>query len=296
MANFEKSKYDEIESYLNKTMASDRRQKFEEEMKTNKDLANEVRAQEFDRAFEFLSIKADVKEMFVKLKNESKETNQEEAIPTPSMWVVFVRNPYIRTLAASIVIALIGLGVWQVMKDDHTVITDNTDSLKLSPKVSEKINELARLSKQNQKQDTPQELSKAILAFERAEDTSAIRAAAKLFERPRVDPSKPNDSTVFGSNPNNKPIKNNPKTESYRLLYQGLIFLYSGEYDKSISKFNEVHGLLEEDARFYKALAYLKNNNTKAGRELLNEIIKNSENESFRTQAQDLLALLNEKK
>ncbi len=272
-----------IKKYLNKQMSPEEAKKFEAEMKNNSALAKEVEVQKFERAFNYLSIRAELREIRQELSVEEEKTSP--------MWIVWLRNPYLRTLAATIIIALTGISVWQLTHETRAVTAHKSDTLKVSPGLSEKINEIARLSKQPRIQ-TPKVLDNAILAYERADDTLALEKAVSLFDLPKTTRPKGIDSTLFGANPNAGTSKTDPQTNDYRLFYQGLIFLNTGKYDAAISRFGQIKGALSEDAKLYEALAYLKKNDKQTGRRLLDEFIAKSSNEALLNQAKELKELL----
>ncbi len=272
-----------IKSYLNKLMSPEEAIKFEAEMKSNPALAREVQAQEFERAFNYLKIRAELREI-----RQDLSVAEEKVTP---MWRVWLQNPYLRTLAATIIIALTGIGVWQLTRQSLPVAIDKSDSLKVIPGLSEKINEIARLSKQPREQ-TPKLLESAILAYERADDTLALEKTVSLFDLPKTAKPTGTDSTLFGANPNAGTSKSEPQTNDYRLFYQGLIFLNTGKYDNAITRFSKVKGPLSEEAKLYQALAYLKKNNKQAGKQLLDEFIAKSSNETLVIQAKELKDLL----
>lgn len=291
------NKHNEIKSFLNKTMTPSQNKKFEEEIKSDKNLENEVNAQKFERAFEYLSLKADLREKFKQIKEE------ENVSP---FWIIFIQKPFIKGIAASLVIGLLGFVIWNSISDyrdrqlaEHQREQARLDSLNniniqnrvaISPTANDLINASIAESKQQPQENIPKALENAALAYERGNLTEA----SKLLEKPKPKPNPHNNPNTYGSSPNNttKQTETNPETESYRALYQGLIFLSNKQYKEAIIRFSKVEKPIKEEATWYTALAYLKNDEIQKGIDLLQEIIKNKG--KYQSDAENLLKSMQE--
>jgi tetratricopeptide (TPR) repeat protein len=156
---------------------------------------------------------------------------------------------------------------------------DSLNNINIQTKVSDYISSGIAESRQQTPENIPAELDKAIIAYERGK----FDEATNLLQRPSVNTSPDKNTgekgvkfgTSSGSSTSETP-KPDPTTESYRALYQGLIFLSNQKYDKALDKFKTVGKPVQYEAKWYSALAHLKKGDIKNGRNLLNEIVKDS--------------------
>lgn len=281
-----------IDLYIYGLMDKNQSESFEKEISENPELQSEVHFQRLGQISKFLSMKEQLKTVY-----------REKNSPFQEWW----RKPIFIRVAASLLIGILGLVIWNSVSDYNKEKLAQQekariDSLKhreeiqftLKPKTQEITNILIEDSKQPL-QNIPSELKIAATDFEKGN----FDKASKLLEKPKISEKTANvDTKVFGSSPDDTPNNNTPKTdpkiESYRAFYQGLILLRTNKFDAAIAKFKIVGEPLKEDARWYTALAYLQKKEVSKGQELLQEIVKNSTNDEHKQDAQTLLDSMKE--
>lgn len=292
MKNYNSKEYQKnIDLYIYGFMDAEKAERFEKEIRENPDLEEEVQFKRLGQVSKFLSMKKQLKEVYRK--------------ENPFQWRL---NPIYIRVAASIAIGLLGFAIWNYFSDDRDRQfaerqreQARLDSLNnrniqnhvaISPTTSDLINASIADSKQQPQENIPKILEKAALAYERGN----IAEASKLFEKPKPESNLNNNPNTYGSSPNNttKQIETNPETESYRALYQGLIFLSNKQYKEAIIRFSKVEKPIQEEANWYAALAYLKNNELQKGTDLLQEIIKSKG--KYQSDAENLLKSMQEVK
>ena len=295
MENFDVKKYDNrIKRYIHKMMDSDEEVAFKNEIISNIELANEVKAQEFEIAFNYLSVKADLKEKLENYKEQERIKTEREIVK-----INFFKTPRFWAIAASLLIGIISFGTWQYVQNKPSVegivkIDTLSKKINLSPTAQEMLSNFIQESQQPNL-NVPNPLKQATLEYERGN----FKSASKLLEKPRTNTKNvPNNNPdLYGSSPNNNnksTPKIDPKLESYRALYQGLIFLSNREYDKAISTFNSVGKPMKDEAKWYTSLAYLEKGDSVNGIKLLSEIADNESNSHY-ADAQTLLESVKKK-
>lgn len=280
-----------IDLYIYGFMDAEQTEKFEKEIRENPDLEEEVQFRRLGQVSKFLSMKKQLKEVYRK--------------ENPLQWWL---NPIYIRVAASLVIGLLGVVIWNYTSDyrdgqfaERQRKQARVDSLNniniqnrvaINPTTNDLINASIAESKQQPQENIPKTLENAALAYERGNLTEA----SKLLEKPKPKPNPNNNPNTYGSSPNNttKQTETNPETESYRALYQGLIFLSNKQYKEAIIRFSKVEKPIKEEANWYTALAYLKSNELQKGIDLLQEIIK--DRGKYQSDAENLLKSMQEVK
>jgi hypothetical protein len=244
-----------ISLYLAKLLNPDEVIAFKKEMEANPVLKREVEAQEFGQAFEFLSIKANLREELAKIKEKElvlKESENEGE---------FIWNKYLR-IAAAAVLMIGGYFGFQLYREYQ---------------LTELVSGYVKNSKAT-RSDVPIELKGGITAFEKGE----MNKAKKLLEKMPVD-SVSIEPDEFGAS------VDSPETASYRNFYNGLISLNESKWNEAIVNLQKVDNPLKYEVQWYMAIAYIKNGEVDKAKIELESIIKNPNNTKFRLDAEKLL-------
>jgi hypothetical protein len=244
-----------ISLYLAKLLNPDEVAEFKKEMEANPVLKREVEAQEFGQAFEFLSIKANLREELFKIK-EAELVSEQSNIIKISVWKRTLR------IAAAAVFIIGGYFGFQIFKE-----------YQLSDLVSSYVKE----SKAT-RSGVPIELKDGITAFEKGE----INEAKKLLEKMPID-SVNIEPDEFGA------AVDSPETASYRNFYKGLISLNEDKWNEAIVSLQKVDNSLKYEAQWYVAIAYIKNGEIDKAKNELDSIIKNPNDTKFKSDAEKLL-------
>ena len=244
-----------ISLYLAKLLNPDEVIAFKKEMEANPVLKREVEAQEFGQAFEFLSIKANLREELAKIKEKQLVLEESENEGG------FIWNKYLR-IAAAAVLMIGGYFGFQLYREYQ---------------LTELVSGYVKNSKTT-RAGVPDELKDGITAFEKGE----INKAKKLLEKMPVD-SVSIEPDEFGAS------VDSPETASYRNFYNGLISINESKWNEAIMSLQKVDSPLKYEAQWYTAIAYIKNGEINKAKSVLDSIIKNATETKFRLEAEKLL-------
>jgi tetratricopeptide (TPR) repeat protein len=259
MENYNIEQYgNRISLYLAKLLNPDEVIAFKKEMEANPVLKREVEAQEFGQAFEFLSIKANLREDLAKIKE--KELVPEE-LENQNGRIIFLWKKTLRIAAAAVLI-IGGYFGFQMYKEYQ---------------LSELVSGYVKNSKST-RSGVPVELKEGTAAYEKGE----INKAKILLEKMPMD-SVTIDPDEFGASIDSS------ETASYRNFYNGLISLNESKWNEAIMSLQKVDGTLQYEAQWYMAIAYIKNGEIDKAKIELDSIIKNPNEAKFRSEAEKLL-------
>jgi hypothetical protein len=247
-----------ISLYLAKLLNPDEVIAFKKEMEANPVLKREVEAQEFGRAFEFLSLKANLREELAKIKEGELVPEESE---NQNGRIIFIWKKTLRYAAAAVLI-IGGYFGFQLYREYQ---------------LTELVSGYVKNSKAT-RSDVPIELKGGITAFEKGE----MNKAKKLLEKMPVD-SVSIEPDEFGAS------VDSPETASYRNFYNGLISLNESKWNEAIVNLQKVDNPLKYEVQWYMAIAYIKNGEVDKAKIELESIIKNPNNTKFRLDAEKLL-------
>lgn len=297
MENYNMKEYErDIKLYINDLMDNSQKKAFENKIEKNEDLRNEVNAQMFEKSFYLMSLRAKFRGMYL-------ESEIAKQTPKRTGVLVFL-SQYTIAIAASVLIALTGIGVWFGVKQHQ----DEQDSLARAQAQRDSVQrvleqqryrittrELINSNIADSKQPlvgVPNGLKNLVLQYEQAEDSIAYkRLARQLVPRSANPPAQNSDPDEYGGvNTETNPSRTEENTTiaSYRALYHGLSLLALEKYDAALRRFDHVRvQQLADEVQWYKTLTYLKKGDKRKGKESLETIVKS--NSKFRTQAQALM-------
>ena len=294
-----------IHLYLHDLMDKEEREAIDARIKADPEFAGEVEIQRIAQMYQFTQIKDHLKDLknqmlsdgdLVEQKesrplkdlpiNKPEETGAEEAQPEVRMVSLWPK----RLAAAAVIIGLVSSGIWywQKEQDKAKELADKQKKEKtenvepITPSAEDMVNGLLAEARQP-RNGIPTALKKAVEAFENESTEDAI----KLLQAQKA-PVISGGKDTYGASKEGASQKTDPVFESYRKFYLGVSYLSKGEPAKALIYLKQVKAPLVEDARWYSALAYLKNSAPAKAKPILTEISSNPSSQ-YAGEAQQLL-------
>ncbi len=291
-----------IHLYLHDLMDKEEREALNARIKADPEFAGEVEIQRIAQMYQFTQMKDHLKELkkqmladgdLVEQKvnlplkelplNKPKYTHTDQAPPEPRIVSLWPR----RLAAAAAIIGLVSSGIWywqkEQNKDKELANKGKTEQIDpLTPTSEDMVNALLSEARQP-RNGIPAALKKAVEAFENENTEDAI----KLLQAQKA-PTVPDSKDIYGAGKEGVAKKVDPVFETYRKFYLGVSYLTKGEPAKALVYLKQVKAPLVEDAQWYSALAYLKNNEPGKAKPILIKISSNPSSQ-YAGEAEQLL-------
>ena len=307
MENLKPEDIKQINLYLHQLMEKDELQAFEIKLKNNPELAGEVEVRRIAQVYQFIKTKDQLKELRDQMmadgelkekkddlpigsipgikKEESPESDEPTTGKVISLW------PKRLALAAAI-LGVMSVGAWFLINQKNpskdiatkpSIEQEDGKTEPVNPSTIDMVNGLLSEARQP-RENVPDALKDAVKAFESEKNEEAIKLLRNQKGNVIVKPGKDGE---YGASQEEIEMAD-PVFEAYRKFYLGVSYLQKGDSQKALVYLKQVKKPLVGDARWYMALAYLKNNQPVLARPILKEISSNT-NAPYSSEAELLL-------
>ncbi|KQS33816.1 tetratricopeptide repeat protein [Dyadobacter sp. Leaf189] len=298
MENLSQEEINQIQLYVHQLMEAEERKRFELRMQSDPAFAEEVEIRRIAQIYRFTKVKDHLLELRDQMMANGQLSREKEDLPlkeipllrpqqdsTPEKETQVVSLWPTRLAAAAVVLIVLGFGAWLWNSQKHTgdnVATDSNEENVINPSAADMV--AVFISEASQPRgNVPRKLKKAVGAFENQQTDEAIR----LLKNRRLS-LLPRKKDEYGAGEKGVQENTDPVLESFRKFYLGVSYLSKGEAARALTYLQEVKNPLRDEARWYTALAHLKNNDPGKARVIL-QSIKNDSASKFNTEAGQLL-------
>ena len=307
MENLKPEDIKQINLYLHQLMEKDELQAFEIKLKNNPELAGEVEVRRIAQVYQFIKTKDQLKELRDQMMADGELKEKKDDLPIASIpgikreeglnndesstGKVISMWPKRLALAAAI-LGVMSVGAWFLINQKNpskdiatkpSIEQEDGKTEPVNPSTIDMVNGLLSEARQP-RENVPDALKDAVKAFESEKNEEAIKLLRNQKGNVIVKPGKDGE---YGASQEEIEMAD-PVFEAYRKFYLGVSYLQKGDPQKALVYLKQVKKPLVGDARWYMALAYLKNNQPVLARPILKEISSNT-NAPYSSEAELLL-------
>ncbi|WP_439556270.1 hypothetical protein [Dyadobacter sp.] len=298
MENLSQEEINQIQLYVHQLMEPEERKRFELRMQSDQAFAEEVEIRRIAQMYRFTKVKDHLLELRDQMIANGQLSREKEALPLKEIPLLRPQQDPApekesqvmslwpnRIAAAAVVLIVLGFGAWLWKTQKHTgddVAIENKKDSMINPSAADMVAVFIDEAAQP-RENVPRRFKKAVSAFENQRTDEAIR----LLKDRRIS-QLTGKKDEYGAGEKGVKDKTDPVLESFRKFYLGVSYLSKGEAVRALTYLQEVKNPLRDEARWYTALAHLKNNDPVKARIILNAI-KSDSASKFNNEAGQLL-------